>query len=241
MLNPVSDNSNSVVVVEDERDVRDLIVLHLKREGYRVHAFESAELAQDALKNGERPNLFVLDWMLPGQSGLDFAKSLRKQFGQSVGILLLTARADTLDKVLGLEVGADDYLTKPFEVREFLARIRALLRRMQSPELSAPAAQQKSKVHSVGPFRLDEDAKRISLRDQDLQLTPHEYKLLSSLIAQPNKAFERDELIRMIQGKDVKVVDRTIDTTVLGLRKKLGADAEWVETVRGFGYRLKSE
>jgi two-component system phosphate regulon response regulator PhoB len=226
---------SKIMVVEDERDVRELIVLHLKREGFEVSSYESAEAAAAALKSGNVPALIVLDWMLPGQSGLDFAKAVRQDWKQKIGILLLTARADTLDKVLGLEVGADDYLTKPFEIREFQARVRALLRRLQDLTPPAPA-------HDIqlGDLRLESAAKRIFLRGQELSLTPHEFKLLSTLIENPQTTFERDKLIELIQGPDVRVVDRTIDTTVLGLRKKLGADADLIETVRGFGYRLKT-
>ncbi|MBS1959788.1 MAG: response regulator transcription factor [Bdellovibrionales bacterium] len=226
-----------IMVVEDERDVRDLIALHLKREGFDVIACESAEAAKDALTAGPLPSLIVLDWMLPGQSGLDFAKYVREGWKQKIGILLLTARADTLDKVLGLEVGADDYLTKPFEIREFQARVRALMRRLESGESAAPFTPANVQV---GHLRLESAAKRIFLRDQELNLTPHEFKLLAVMIENPDKTFERDQLIKIIQGPDVKVVDRTIDTTVLGLRKKLGPDADAIETVRGFGYRLKS-
>lgn len=225
-----------IMVVEDERDVRELIVLHLKRDGFEVSSFDSAEAATSALRTGNQPALIVLDWMLPGQSGLDFAKLVRQEWKQKIGILLLTARADTLDKVLGLEVGADDYLTKPFEVREFQARVRALLRRLEAGPETPPA----SSSVEAGVLRLDTAAKRIFLRGQELALTPHEFKLLATLIQSPQTTFEREQLIGMIQGPEVRVVDRTIDTTVLGLRKKLGADAEIIETVRGFGYRLRT-
>ena len=136
-----------------------------------------------------------------------------------------------MDKVLGLEIGADDYLTKPFEVREFVARVRALLRRA--------APQGKTDEYSAGPFRLNDASKQIYLNRVELQLTPNEFKLLSTLIQKPGTTFERGDLIKLIQGPGVAVVDRTIDTTVLGLRKKLGEHADHVETVRGFGYRLR--
>jgi two-component system phosphate regulon response regulator PhoB len=233
--------TKKILVVEDEKDVRELIVLHLKREGYEVSAHDSAESALKTLREETLPSLIVLDWMLPGQSGLDFAKLVRQEWQHKMGILLLTARADTLDKVLGLEVGADDYLTKPFEIREFQARVRALLRRIQENQSKPASSAAAPNPTQVGPFRLDSVAKKIYARDEELGLTPHEFKLLAHLIQQPEKTFEREELIHLIQGKDVKVVDRTIDTTVLGLRKKLGADAELIETVRGFGYRLKSK
>jgi DNA-binding response OmpR family regulator len=138
-----------------------------------------------------------------------------------------------MDKVLGLEIGADDYLTKPFEIREFVARVRALLRRSQP--------QATSNEITVGPFKLNDSAKQIFLNGTELSLTPNEFKLLSTLMKKPGTTFERADLIALIQGPGVAVVDRTIDTTVLGLRKKLGEQADFVETVRGFGYRMKGE
>lgn len=218
-----------VLVLEDEADVRDLLALHLKREGYEVAAFEDAEEALDAFKNGKF-DLLILDWMLPKMSGLDFCKKVRTEFGATLPILILTARADTMDKVLGLEIGADDYLTKPFEIREFVARVRALLRR---------ATPKKTDEYESGPFKLNDASKQIFLSGKELSLTPNEFKLLSTLLQKPGTTFERGDLIKLIQGPGVAVVDRTIDTTVLGLRKKLGEHADWVETVRGFGYRFR--
>ena len=219
-----------VLVVEDEIDVRELLVLHLKREGYTVSAFEDAESAIVALKQ-ENFDLAILDWMLPKMSGLDLCKHIRSQATTNIPILLLTARADTMDKVLGLEIGADDYLTKPFEIREFVARVRALFRR---------ASQNVVQEQNIGPLKLNNASKKIFDGDQELSLTPNEFKLLATLMQKPGVTFERTELIKLIQGPGVAVVDRTIDTTVLGLRKKLGDKADWVETVRGFGYRYKS-
>ena len=223
-----------VLVVEDEMDVRDLLTLHLKREGYEVVACEDAEDGLSQFKNTQF-DLIVLDWMLPKMSGLDFCKALRTQHGSTVPILILTARADTMDKVIGLEIGADDYLTKPFEIREFVARVRALLRR------APPGGSKASTAHEIiaGPFKLDSAAKRMYLKGDELSLTPNEFKLLSTLMQKAGTTFERGDLIKLIQGPGVAVVDRTIDTTVLGLRKKLGECAEWVETVRGFGYRFR--
>jgi DNA-binding response OmpR family regulator len=220
-----------VLVVEDEGDVRELLTLHLKREGYTVSAFEDAESAIANLAK-EKFDLAILDWMLPKMSGLDLCKHMRASDQAHVPILLLTARADTMDKVLGLEIGADDYLTKPFEIREFVARVRALLRRASQ----APATSEQN----TGPLKLNLASKKIFDGEQELSLTPNEFKLLATLMQKPGVTFERTELIKLIQGPGVAVVDRTIDTTVLGLRKKLGDKADYVETVRGFGYRFKA-
>jgi DNA-binding response OmpR family regulator len=226
-----------VMVVEDERDVRELLVLHLKREGYQVSAFEDAEESLERFQ-AEKFDLIVLDWMLPKMSGLDFCKTLRTKFNSQIPVLLLTARADTMDKVLGLEIGADDYLTKPFEIREFVARVRALLRRGSAPAAGGPGGDRTELV--IGPFKLNSAAKKVYLENEEVSLTPNEYKLLSTLMQKAGTTFDRGDLIKLIQGPAVAVVDRTIDTSVLGLRKKLGVHADWVETVRGFGYRFKS-
>ncbi len=217
-------------MLEDESDVRDLLVLHLKREGYQTEAFEQAEDAWVSLQKNTY-DLLILDWMLPRMSGLDLCKKIRSELKSNTPVLILTARADTLDKVLGLEIGADDYLTKPFEIREFIARVRALLRRS-----STSGTQPDS---SRSPLVLDEKGTRIFLRNEELALTPHEYKLLAALIKNPGTTLERSTLVALIQGPGVAVVDRTIDTTLLGIRKKLGADSDLIETVRGFGYRLR--
>lgn len=217
-------------MLEDESDVRDLLVLHLKREGYETEAFEQAEDAWVSLQKNTF-DLLILDWMLPRMSGLDLCKKIRSELKSTTPVLILTARADTLDKVLGLEIGADDYLTKPFEIREFIARVRALLRRSVS-SVTQPEA-------SAFPLVLDEKGTRIFLRNEELALTPHEYKLLAALIKNPGTTLERSTLVALIQGPGVAVVDRTIDTTLLGIRKKLGDDSGLIETVRGFGYRMK--
>jgi len=219
-----------VLVLEDESDVRDLLVLHLKREQYEVEAFEDAEEALKAFKQRSF-DLLVLDWMLPKMSGLDFCKKIRTEERATLPIMILTARADTMDKVIGLEIGADDYLTKPFEIREFTARVRALLRRSQPHPIDECRH---------GSFNLNDASKRIYYCGTELNLTPNEFKILAIMIKKPGITFERDELIHLVQGPNVSVVDRTVDTTILGIRKKLGSGSEHIETVRGFGYRLKS-
>jgi len=218
-----------VLVVEDETDVRDLLILHLKREGYEVTAFEDSEKALAACAR-QSFDLFILDWMLPGMSGLDLCKALRTNLGMKAPILMLTARADTMDKVLGLEIGADDYLTKPFEVREFVARVRALLRRNQGTVQD---------VTEAFGLKINFSSKQASVEGVEIALTPFEFKLLSALMVKAGTTLERNELVKEIQGSDVSVVERTIDTLILGLRKKLGGKADLIETVRGFGYRFR--
>lgn len=218
-----------VLVVEDEIDVRDLLILHLKREGFDVIACEDSEKALDACSK-KTFDLMVLDWMLPSMSGLDLCKTLRTKLQIKTPILMLTARADTMDKVVGLEIGADDYLTKPFEVREFIARVRALLRRNQA------VVQDVTEAFGI---KVNLSSKKVTIDDVEISLTPFEFKLLSILMQKAGTTLDRAELVGAIQGSDVTVVERTIDTLILGLRKKLSNKADLIETVRGFGYRFR--
>jgi two-component system, OmpR family, phosphate regulon response regulator PhoB len=229
----------NVLVVEDERDVRDLMSLHLKREGHDVTAVEDGE---EALKiiHARHFDLVVLDWMLPGVSGLEICKRLRNA-GQSgatssqIPVLMVTARADTADIVLGLEMGADDYITKPFDIPVLVARVRALLRRVQTTEDGS-----NDKKTKAGNLSIDSEAHRAFCGAEEIQLTASEFKLLHALMINAGRVLSRERLIDLVQGQGVVVVDRAIDTHVFGLRKKLGECAEIVETIRGVGYRIKS-
>ncbi len=225
-----------VLLVEDEADVRELMLLHLKREGVEVQAVEDGEEALKLLQSGHY-DLVVLDWMLPGLSGLEICKRIRQQgFIQNqspLPVLMVTARADTSDIVIGLEMGADDYITKPFEIPVFLARVRALIRRslFQKDTSSGERFQ-------VGELVLDVEAHRVTCQSQELDLTPSEFKLLSALMSNQGRVLSRERLIDLVQGQGVAVVDRAIDTHIFGLRKKLGSCADVVETIRGVGYRV---
>jgi two-component system phosphate regulon response regulator PhoB len=218
-----------ILVVEDERDLRELMLLHLKREGYEASGVENGE---EALRYVERDrfDLAVLDWMLPGVSGLDLCRKFSGRFP----MLMVTARADTSDIVLGLEAGADDYVTKPFEIPVFLARVRALLRRAAA----IPAGQEA--LFEVGGLKLDTGAHEAWCNGEGVALTVSEFKLLHALMKNQGRVLSRDKLIEAVQGQGVVVTDRTVDTHVFGLRKKLGACADVIETIRGVGYRVKS-
>lgn len=218
-----------ILLIEDETDIRELVVLHLKREGYEVDSAEDGEAGMRFVANSSY-DLVVLDWMLPGISGLDLCKRLRAQ--STTPVLMLTARTDTTDIVLGLEVGADDYVTKPFEVPVLLARTRALLRR--ATILKA----QPQSIITIGELTVDLEAHKVVCAGDDLQLTHSEFKLLVALVSNQGRVLSRERLIDLVQGQDVAVVDRTVDTHVFGLRKKLGPCAEVIETVRGIGYRV---
>jgi two-component system phosphate regulon response regulator PhoB len=222
------------LIVEDERDVRDLMSLHLKREGVDVAAVENGEEALRLLAV-EKFALVVLDWMLPGVSGLEICKRLRSSVQtERASILMVTARADSADVIAGLDAGADDYITKPFELPVFLARVRALRRRQETIG-TRPARKLQN-----GNLMIDLDSYEVTCEGQPVQLTPSEFKLLSALMQNEGRALSREKLIDLVQGENVTVVDRAIDTHVFGLRKKLGPCSDVIETIRGVGYRVRS-
>ena len=220
-----------ILVVEDEKDVKDLMLLHLKREGYEIFGVEHGEEAL-VLLNKQIYDLVVLDWMLPEVSGLEICKRLQQKFP----VLMVTARADTSDIVLGLEMGADDYITKPFEISVFLARVRALLRRGQRLRENLNL---NPDILAAGGIVLDFKSHRATCNEIEMFLTPSEFKLLAALIQNRGRVLSRDKLIQLVQGEGVSVVDRAIDTHIFGLRKKLGSYADMVETIRGVGYRVE--
>ena len=229
-----------ILVVEDESEIRDLIVLHLKRDGYTVDAVGSVEDAKPLLESTTY-SLVVLDWMLPGASGVDLTKRLRaKSDRDDLAILMVTARAEANDIVAGLEAGADDYLSKPFEPQVLIARVRALIRRHRRPsnavanvDGSAPESFQ------IGELAIDAGTYEVKCAGEIVQLTPSEFKLLQTLAQNRGRVLTRESLIQHVQGEGVSVVGRTVDTHVFGLRKKLGTCADVIETVRGIGYRVK--
>jgi DNA-binding response OmpR family regulator len=230
----------AILVVEDERDLNNLVRRHIEDEGHRVvQAFDGLAAVEAAQR--DRFDLVVLDWMLPRLDGLEVCRRLRRE--SIVPILMLTARSEEIDRVLGLEVGADDYLTKPFSIRELLARVRAILRRVElmraegigRDDAPAPPAL------DAGPLRVDLGQHMASLDGQPVDLTPKEFDLLVLLMRHPGRAFSRDYLIEKVWGYDAAGSDRTVDTHVLRLRKKLGAVGDRIETVWGLGYRFKGE
>ncbi len=221
-----------ILVVEDERDVRELMLLHLKREGYDVFAAEEGEEAFRKLSS-ENFDLVLLDWMLPGISGLEICKRLRAR-SHEIPVLMVTARADSADIVLGLEMGADDYITKPFDIPVLLARVHALSRRSRTSSFGGQGS-----PLQIGELRVDVPAHRVFCGSSEIVLTPSEFKLLASLLENQGRVLSRGKLIDLIQGQDIAVVDRTVDTHVFGLRKKLGPCADVIETIRGVGYRVR--
>lgn len=229
-----SNAAPQILVVEDEREIRELMALHLLRQGYGVKECSSVEegLAASA-KNSY--SLVVLDWMLPGLSGIDFLDQIRRQESKT-NVLMVTAKAEPEEIVLGLEKGADDYLTKPFQPAVFLARVKALLRRAQLATSTTPLRSLR-----LGSLNMNFETYDVSVEDEKLHLTPSEFKLLATMVNSRGKVMTRERLIDQIQGEGVSVVGRTVDTHVFGLRKKLGSWADNIETIRGVGYRVRME
>ena len=220
-----------ILVVEDEPDIRDLLEFTISRSGFDIYEAESAE---DALKILDRgiPELVIIDWMLPGMDGIDLAKKLRSdELTKDLPIIMLTARGEEADKLRSFEVGIDDYVTKPFSPKELMARIKALLRRTGAPSDNSLSA---------AGIRLDLNSHRLYINDKDVTIGPTEFKLLELFMRNPNRAFDRSQLLDRVWGRSVYVEERTVDVHVLRLRKILkpsGRD-HIIETVRGLGYRL---
>jgi len=236
MVGNTLDPMATILVVEDEQEIRELMALHLLRQGFKVTECASAEEAQKAFQK-QRYNLVVLDWMLPGMSGVEFLNDIKKSSWHP-GVLMVTAKTEPQDIVTGLESGADDYLTKPFDPGVFMARVRSLLRRAKTRE-SIPQ-EDPSKIVLNG-LSVNFNTYEIKLDEEPLHLTPSEFKLLSNLIESQGRVLTRDQLIENIQGEGINVTGRTIDTHVFGLRKKLGPWSDNIETIRGVGYRVKMD
>jgi DNA-binding response OmpR family regulator len=236
-LRPAMSNLKRVLVVEDENEIRQLIVLHLKREGFMVTETGDGEQARQLLLN-QSFELLVVDWMLPGLSGLELTRWVRHRSELSrLPILFVTAKTEPEHIATGLDAGADDYLSKPFDTLVLMARVNALIRRQDW--LQNRSAVPRTKRLVFGELVLDSETFEVTLAGQLLELTRSEFRLLESLLSNQGKVCSRESLIEQIQGEGVNVIGRTVDTHVFGLRKKLGAYADCIETIRGVGYRVK--
>lgn len=223
----------TVLIVEDEPAICELIAFNLKQAGHQPLIAESAERAM-ALLNEALPDMVLLDWMLPGISGIELARRLRAdKRTEDIPIIMLTARTDEPDKLLGLETGADDYVTKPFSPKELMARIKAVLRR-RAPQMT-------DDVVIVCGLRLDPVTHRVTSRGQTLNLGPTEFRLLHFLMTHPERVHSRTQLLDQVWGDHVFVEERTVDVHIRRLRKALEQteDDRLIETVRGAGYRMQ--
>lgn len=228
-----------MLVVEDEKELAQLVVRELEAAGHRVLLAEDGEEAL-RLRAEERPDAVVLDWMLPKLNGLEVLRRIRTE--APTPILMLTARSEEIDRVMGLEVGADDYLTKPFSMRELLARVRALLRREELLRKTLEADRDGSDEGmrlDHGPLALFPEDHRAAIGDEEIELTPTEFGLLRLLMRNPGRTFSRSYLVQTVWDVGYLGGDRSVDNTVMRLRRKLGPVGEDVETVWGVGYRLR--
>ncbi|MGF1589661.1 MAG: response regulator transcription factor [Pleurocapsa sp.] len=246
LQNPQSSNksklahTNRILLIEDEDLIRDMVALALEEEGYEVHTANNGRAALDMLQSPDFsrvkliPDLIILDLMLPEVNGLDICRLLRYQ-GDITPILVVSAKSSETDRVLGLEVGADDYLSKPFSMRELIARCRALLRRQRYTSLS-PSSVQKYRDISLFPQEC-----RVTVRGIEVNLSPKEFKLLELFMGYPRRVWSREQLIEQVWGADFLGDTKTVDVHIRWLREKLEQEPsqpEYLITVRGFGYRF---
>lgn len=226
--------THRILVVDDEPDITALVAYHLAKEGYRVATASSGAEALKSAAEGS-PDLVILDLMLPGASGYDVLQELRrKPETKDVGVILLTARKDEVDRVRGLALGADDYVVKPFSPKELVLRVGAVLRRLGGPAVSAGT------LLVAGPISMDRAAHHVSVDGRSLELTATEYKLLLTLAERRGRVQSRAQLLETVWEAHPSIQTRTVDMHVQRLRAKLGKAGDLVETVRGFGYRLKA-
>jgi DNA-binding response OmpR family regulator len=225
----------SILVVEDEASLSDLIRAELEAEGHVVRQAHDGPTALHLVRL-EAPQLVILDWMLPGLDGLSVCRQLRQE--HLMPIIMLTARSEEVDRVLGLEVGADDYLVKPFGMRELLARSRAALRRVELDTQRTKSADAVDKLIVTGPLRIEPESHSVTLDGANIGLTPKEFDLLYLFVANPGRAFHREFLIERIWGGEFEGFDRAVDNHIRRLRQKLGEFGEKITTVWGVGYRF---
>jgi two-component system alkaline phosphatase synthesis response regulator PhoP len=226
--------TKTILVVDDKKSLRDLVKAYLTQEGFRVVTADNGRRALFVARN-EKPDLILLDIMMPEMDGYDFIRAYRRE--RDTPIILLTARLEESDKVVGLELGADDYVTKPFGMRELVARIRAVLRRAGK---EAPPPE----VLRAADITLDKSSHEVTVAGQPVSLTPSEFDLLAILMSAPGRVFSRSELLMQLQGVTFESVERTIDVHVRNLRSKIEPDPGspcYIETVFGVGYRFCAE
>lgn len=226
--------NNKILIVEDEKDIRDLIIYALQAKGYETISTDDGEKALKILKEN-KPDLVILDWMLPSVSGLEICRNIRRDKNiKNIPIIMLTAKITEDDKILGLDSGADDYITKPFSTAELSSRVKAILRRIE---------RNNSKKLKYADIEMDLIAHKIIRNGRKIKLGPKEYKLLKNFLEQPHRVFSRDQLLDRIWGENIYVEPRTVDVHIRRLRKAITADNEIniIRTVRDAGYSLEAD
>jgi DNA-binding response OmpR family regulator len=225
-------SNQEILVIEDDADISELVQYNLERQGFKVHAANDGE---DGLQMAQTilPSLIILDIMLPGVSGLKVCQKLREHGKTAqIPIVMLSAKGEEADIVTGLELGADDYVPKPFSPNELVARVRSVLRRVKS-------AQSTSDVIEAGPLRIDLARHEVLVNGSHIPFTLAEFNVLRTLASKPGRVFTRDQLLEKISGGDTYLIDRNVDVHVRAIRKKLGDDSELITTIRGVGYKCR--
>jgi two-component system phosphate regulon response regulator PhoB len=225
----------NIFVVEDEEDILELLRYHLTREGYTV---TTAARGEEAVKEIPRktPNLILLDLMLPGLDGLEVCRTLKKDpKTATIPIVMVTAKGEESDVVAGLELGADDYITKPFSMKVLIARVRAVLRRRREPPAEKNAL---IRIHDV---EINPGRHEVLLEGKPVEMTFSELRILHLLASRPGWVMTREQIVDAVRGEDYAVTDRAVDVQIVGIRRKLGSRADYIETVRGVGYRFKEQ
>ena len=222
-----------ILIIEDEKAVREMLCFTLKNNGFEILEAEDSNSALDLLRKNEI-NLILLDWMLPGKQGIEISSIIRSSSEiKDIPIIMLTAKSDESDKVLGLESGADDYITKPFSPKELVARIKALLRRT--------APQKDMEVVKYGNITLNPMTHKVTDGENNVELGPTEFKLLHFFMTHPERVFSRSQLLDLVWGRNIYVEERTVDVHILRLRKSFVSDSsKCIQTVRGAGYRMSN-
>ena len=224
--------TNKVFIVEDEPDLRDTLQYNFENEGFKVKSFPNGESFLETIKN-DKPNLVILDLMLPGISGLDVCRDLRmNEVNENVAVVMLTAKSEEIDRIVGFELGADDYVTKPFSVRELILRVKVLLKK-RSDDID-------QNLLEFGPIAMNLDAHDVSVEGKNILLTALEFKLLKHLLKRKGRVQTRDQLLGDVWGYSSEVTTRTVDTHIKRLREKLGKPGELIQTIRGVGYRFNN-
>lgn len=225
--------SQKIYIVEDEPDIRDTLKYNFSNEGFKVFTSPDGE---EALSNIKKvlPDVLILDLMLPGVSGLDVCKSIRADDDiKDMSIIMLTAKGEEIDRVIGFELGADDYVTKPFSVRELILRVKVLLKKQRESLVQ-------NKLVTFGAIRIDLDAHELKINDKEIVLTALEFKLLQHLVKRKGRVQTREQLLGDVWGYSSVVTTRTVDTHIKRLREKLGDTSDYIQTIRGVGYRFSN-
>jgi DNA-binding response OmpR family regulator len=225
-----------IAIVEDEADIREVMAHNLKREGYRVLECGDGGQALDLIRR-ESPAIVLLDLMLPGKDGMEVCRLLKQDpLTRAIPVVMVTAKGEEADVVAGLSVGADDYIKKPFSMKELLARVRTVLRR-------GPSSEEASATGRIvrGDLAIEPDKFGVTVGVRAVTLTPTEFRLLLLLASNPGRVFTRDQLLNRVIGESAVVTDRNIDVHIRSLRKKLGGKKEYIDTLRGVGYRFREE